>query len=120
MVNNSLGVVDKLENNRVMYNAIVVVISLTILGLIFLYSISKMSNAQDITTTLSTLTTIVGTIIGAFLGVHIGAAGKADAIEARNQAVEAQQKAQETANKFAAATSLDELPDELKNQIFMP
>ncbi len=99
--------VSKVELKRIKYNSIIVGFSLAIVALLFAYALFKITNSQEIITVLTALTTIVGTIVGAFLGVHIGSAGKEDAINARNQAVDMQQKAQETANAFAAVAPSD-------------
>lgn len=117
MAEDDQGNVTRIEISRITYNAIIVAVSLIIIALIFAYSISKLTDSQDIVTALTALTTIVGTIIGAFLGIHVGAAGKEDAIAARNQAVEAQKDAQNAANLFAAYTPPQEIPQEVRDKL---
>lgn len=77
-----------IDTIRLKYNLIAIIAAFILLGMVFLYAITTATNANDITAVLSALTGIVGTIIGAYFGANVGAEGKQDAINTKDQAIE--------------------------------
>jgi hypothetical protein len=76
----------QVDQLRIKYGFLVVVIGLAVVTAIGVAAIAKWSAAADVTAVVGSVTGVVGTIVGAFFGVQVGSTGKEKAEAQRNVA----------------------------------
>ncbi|MEN4018104.1 MAG: hypothetical protein PQ975_00100 [Methanobacterium sp.] len=105
-----------------MYNAVVLIAALIVLGVAFVSTRAGLTEANDVLALFSGLTSVIGIIIGAYFGINVGAAGKKEAVAAEAALKEDAMKKRESAlekrdNAIQAAQDLALLvtPDQIKS-----